>query len=328
MTPKTNPKRTRKRRKKMKIKTALNSYAIDGSIFQYLPMYGTATPLQMGVAYVLQHSGEKTAHNIVKQYCDTDGHLTDTGLDIISNIIVTMFKDAWDRKYEALVADYKPLENYNMIEHEEGDDAHQWGDKTDETTYGAQKRTEKRGARGGSRTQGAQENSSEQGISAFNSSGYSNDRNGSENLGSRQDGYSDQAYTDEIGSQGYKDTTVHGADDDASNFKRDLTRHGNIGVTTSQQMLESELNIRAYRFFEKMFEDIDSVLALRVYEDDEELDGKATPTQTEDAVITQLANGIRISVLSGTSVVQSVDIPDGTTPEFNLTNSGDLYVKD
>lgn len=39
-----------------------------------------------------------------------------------------------------------------------------------------------------------------------------------------------------------------------------LTRHGNIGVTTSQQMLESELALRKLDFWEMVFKDIDRIL--------------------------------------------------------------------
>ena len=44
-----------------------------------------------------------------------------------------------------------------------------------------------------------------------------------------------------------------------------LTRSGNIGVTTSQQMLESEFKVRQYDFYKMIYNDIDSVLCLSVY---------------------------------------------------------------
>ena len=40
----------------------------------------------------------------------------------------------------------------------------------------------------------------------------------------------------------------------------DLERSGNIGVTTSQQMLESELNLRKYDYWKMVYDTIDSVL--------------------------------------------------------------------
>ena len=54
-------------------------------------------------------------------------------------------------------------------------------------------------------------------------------------------------------------------DGDWDNNKRNLTRKGNIGVTTSQQMMESEIELRQYNFIEQMFEDIDSLLTLSIY---------------------------------------------------------------
>ena len=44
-----------------------------------------------------------------------------------------------------------------------------------------------------------------------------------------------------------------------------LTRHGNIGVTTSQQMLQSELDLRKLDFIKLVFEDIDKVLLRNFY---------------------------------------------------------------
>lgn len=52
---------------------------------------------------------------------------------------------------------------------------------------------------------------------------------------------------------------------DFNENKRELTRQGNIGVTTSQQMLTSELELREYNFFEKILADIDSVICLSTY---------------------------------------------------------------
>ena len=44
-----------------------------------------------------------------------------------------------------------------------------------------------------------------------------------------------------------------------------LTRSGNIGVTTSQQMLQAELDLRVYDFYESIFADVDKILCERVY---------------------------------------------------------------
>ena len=46
---------------------------------------------------------------------------------------------------------------------------------------------------------------------------------------------------------------------------RELTRKGNIGVTTSQQMINSELELREYNLIDTIYSDIDSVLTLKIY---------------------------------------------------------------
>ncbi|WP_407416481.1 hypothetical protein, partial [Methanobrevibacter sp.] len=42
-------------------------------------------------------------------------------------------------------------------------------------------------------------------------------------------------------------------------------RFGNIGITTSQQMLQQELEVRKYDFYKMIYKDIDSVLCLSIY---------------------------------------------------------------
>lgn len=46
---------------------------------------------------------------------------------------------------------------------------------------------------------------------------------------------------------------------------RTLTRKGNIGVTTTQQMLQSEIELWKWNFLEKVMSDIDKILVLSVY---------------------------------------------------------------
>lgn len=46
---------------------------------------------------------------------------------------------------------------------------------------------------------------------------------------------------------------------------RTVNRSGNIGVTTSQQMLESELSLRKYKFYHQIMNDIDKYMCLLVY---------------------------------------------------------------
>lgn len=46
----------------------------------------------------------------------------------------------------------------------------------------------------------------------------------------------------------------------------ELTRSGNIGVTTSAQMIEENIRLWIWKFFDSVFKDIDRVLTIGVYE--------------------------------------------------------------
>lgn len=312
----------------MKIKEAFNTYAQDGSIFQYLPMYGTATPQQMGLAYVLRHSGKKVASSLVTEFCDVDGHLTTEGEVTIAGIIETMFKEQWDRIYDALTTEYNPLENYNMEEVGKDTDKMEYGQETTNFTHGAKSSTDTYGSQGGSTTKGSMDSSVEDEISAFNSSSYQDSNKKSTQEGSRTDSFSRDGYTDSHSELGYTDSEVKTAQDDKTTKDHELRRSGNIGVTTSQQMLQSEFDVRAYRFFEQMFRDIDSICALRVYDDyeDDTVQSSGGGSTTDiDVTLTELANGVKISVIKNGQVTQTAEVYNGVTPDFKIED-GDLYV--
>lgn len=64
------------------------------------------------------------------------------------------------------------------------------------------------------------------------------------------------------------DTTTHNTKDTtegSNSTSRTLTRSGNIGVTTSQQMIQSEIDLWKWNFFFQVFEDIDTVLTITAY---------------------------------------------------------------
>ena len=63
-------------------------------------------------------------------------------------------------------------------------------------------------------------------------------------------------------SEGDIDTTKTDTGTKATN---ELTRRGNIGVTTSQQMIESELTLRKKNVLDQIYKDIDTILFIDYY---------------------------------------------------------------
>lgn len=62
--------------------------------------------------------------------------------------------------------------------------------------------------------------------------------------------------------QGSESVTTSGNKDDN---ERSLTRRGNIGVTTSQQMIESEIKLREFNLYTRMMNDVDMLLTKSYY---------------------------------------------------------------
>lgn len=59
--------------------------------------------------------------------------------------------------------------------------------------------------------------------------------------------------------------TETGTDTTAGTSSRKLTRTGNIGTNTFQNLLQQERNLWMYDFFEQVFKDVDSVLTIPIY---------------------------------------------------------------
>ena len=66
------------------------------------------------------------------------------------------------------------------------------------------------------------------------------------------------SYTNRSDSQSYNSAFSHSGYDE-------LERSGNIGVTTSQQMLQSEIDLRQYNFIMQVFRDVTDLLGLPIY---------------------------------------------------------------
>lgn len=137
------------------------------------------------------------------------------------DIAIPAWCDKWQESlrqtWNALNSDYNPIENYDRQEH--------WTDSPDIT------RSE---SGNNESTMTGNENSNAYGdVSAYNSSEYQaqdRTRSDSSNTSNGKNNYSSS--NRETG------TTTH-----------DGRIHGNIGVTTSQQMIESELKLRKQSFY-------------------------------------------------------------------------------
>ena len=150
---------------------------------------------------------------------------------IISNL-AEIYNNEYTTKVSMLLMDYNPIENYNSSETESttSENTTTTGNKNTTTTT----------------TNSTTENSGEttNKVSPYDNENFSNDNNSNSSNTSTVNGTDSTSITDSgnISSNG--------------TLTRTLTRKGNIGVTTTQQMIESEYELRAknlvFEFLEKV----------------------------------------------------------------------------
>ena len=150
---------------------------------------------------------------------------------IISNL-AEIYNNEYTTKVGLLLKDYNPIENYNSTETETTT-------SENATTTGSENTTT-------TTTNSTSENSgtSTNKVSPYDSENFNNDNNTTTN-NTTTDNATDTTTINDSGNMSSNGTS-----------SRTLTRKGNIGVTTTQQMIESEYELRAknlvFEFLEKV----------------------------------------------------------------------------
>lgn len=178
----------------------------------------------------------------------------------------------WESKYKAYITEYKPLENYNRMETSTTTDNGGWSGTNEQTQtmddVGKNAQSTTDGMTGNSNgtvtpnTTVTETGSNDNNVSAYNSSAYQpfnksftdNTRTESGTTTNVTDVSSD-ATQDIDGSYEQSRTNVtQGSDGRNTNNTKTYTddAHGNIGVTTSQQMLQAELDLRNWVLYDEI----------------------------------------------------------------------------
>lgn len=187
-------------------------------------------------------SGDKLISPLVQKIL-TNGTLSESDITLLANTIVALNGVNWAKEWATLSAQYDPIENYSMLEVMTNDET--------VTEYG------KTHTRTDNTTQEETPDitvENDNAVYGFNSSQ-------AVPTGEQSQGTSG---TNTITNTGTVTDADSGEDTHTRNYR--LTRTGNIGVTTSQQMLESERKLWLWNFFrEIVFPDVDRILTLRIY---------------------------------------------------------------
>lgn len=193
---------------------------------------------------------------------DDDGYrvvLNTYDLEAMADVCYQRHHLQWEKIWEVLNLEYNPIENYSM--EEEGEDTdngvHTRRDNlsdthsgTDTHTYNNVKDTQS----------GNVEN--ENAVKGYNSSTYapsSKSTNTYNNVENNKTGNE---------TDGYNSSITHGG---TQTNETDLTkthtfrRAGNIGITTSQQMQQSSLELWKYDFYKQVYEMVANLLTISYY---------------------------------------------------------------
>jgi len=213
---------------------ALSGLGVD------LPWDGVAEAATLDIEYFGNHSGAKLSAPLVVNLLNGADQLTEQQMEILARVIWTKFSEPWKHLWATNVVEYNPIHNYNMTDEREltrgESEARAIHDSSVDTT-----------AHG--KTSEVKDYVS--GLNSTDENGKFSDRSVSEEGGT----------TNVTGTGDRKDDSVK-----AANERETITRSGNIGVTTTQQMLTAERELWVWNYFDKIYKDVDSVLALAIYD--------------------------------------------------------------
>ena len=262
-----------------------SNYPTDGGVFSPMsnaPWADTMSGTNLDILYLDGHSGERYCSNFINHRLNDSDVLSSDNRTLIANILWAMFGIQWTRLWATMKpVDYDPLTNYKMEETLEGTESSTRtpdltkGDTGTVQTTGQDKRTPNltRNGTGTVNDNGSATNTNQNGIWGFNSStsvpsDMSDGTATNENTTTRDltETETGTDTTDHTNTDTYnRSYTETGTDTTAGTSSRKLTRTGNIGTNTFQNLLQQERNIWMYDFFEQVFKDVDSVLTIPIY---------------------------------------------------------------
>jgi len=288
------------------------------------------SPVIMDIEYFGNVSGDKIVSPLIDRVVTGD-EISATEIQKLSNIIISMYYERWQKLFNTMSLEYNPIQNYDMVEQMTNDETvHEYGktvQRTDNLTHaktGTETETDNLQEQ---RTDNLQEQRTDNLSKSINKSvtethnttetetpNLTNNTNNkifgfNSEVGSDSDsqimtstGTTTNAKTGTVGTEtdetetntgtqttnntgtqantktgtvqmshdvtdrdtGTQNTETGGTDTDTRNYT--LRRSGNIGVTTSQQMIQAERDLWLWDFFHTVvFPDVDKILTIPIY---------------------------------------------------------------
>ena len=210
---------------------------------KYSSILADITSADLDVLYAMR-SNEKLLQPML-----SDINMFDTVCDKLGKILIPM----WYKYADTYIQDYNIIDNYHILEVESTDTLNTVDrNKSGETITSGTTADEKS-------SQLTSNDTTQTSVYGYNSEDPTNsnkidetrsDTQTTENNIQKNETITDTETTSENGSR---------------NEDRNLSRHGNIGVTTTQKMLQEERELLVENFIEYVFKNIDKYLTIPVY---------------------------------------------------------------
>jgi hypothetical protein len=218
----------------------------------------------LDIAYFGNHSGGKFCAPLVKLLIDEDGVIPSAARVTIAKILISKYLSNWNHLWETNVAVYSPIHNYDM--YEERDLA--TTDDNVETTDGELSRTGTEGLTHGM-VESTQHGRTEDNVNykyGLNTTEYQQNRS-DENVSTEGGTTTTTDSGTDTTTRNLVDSTDQTVTEDNEGTEHEEThRYGNIGVTTTQKLLQEERNLWLWNFFDEVFNDLDKELALAFHD--------------------------------------------------------------
>lgn len=192
-------------------------------------------------AFILERLTEMTK---TKYSSFTDSGAKALALIQIALLLLNRFSEIWKKKYVAITADYTPTNDYKENE------------KVDYTSHGVD--TPQTTTTSKTSTDTTQSTSVTQNANTY---AFDSIRETPTALNTGDQSVNSTGAPD----KNYTETTTGGTNTSDVDSTNTITREGKHGSTNYSVLIENELKLREYDFYQEMFKDIDSILTLSIY---------------------------------------------------------------
>lgn len=279
-------------RERKTINEAMPDLRTSGGFFNYIGSYNFLNTTTVANLYAAR-SGQKKITSFIDYYLSTEHPtITQANYETIGLILKNVYEDKWNKVAGALRRDYDALVDYKLnnaitkegtsessktTQHDTYKQTNQYGQQQEIFQKGTETVQNAIGAQSDSTVYGSQEIGVVNTVNGFNG-GQVNDTTSTTTNGTHTDTTSTTAHTDTTTTSSQDDNTIRQTHTDVlitdgyditdvySDENNDSETHVASGQnTSSQELLEKELELRKFDFIEMMFKDIDKYLVLSCY---------------------------------------------------------------